>query len=244
MMPDSKNRPQQFHLAKDGKGLDLLAGRIRQFFEKTDVTQRIMQAFLNPEEIDGVWGRARELLGGYMAIGQVIDKEVNGHLFHDRVLEIAKRHVEDRKSRDLFEDSDIQVIAAVATYVQARKLDQQKDSFIIAEKLRNNVARRLHRRSTFRTETLGRILRDHYLFREDPKVKRVDWNKVGPKVPKTCYFLDYTRLKKVMEPYRDLIEAPEEENPPSALAACGKPKEAEDWADENAFQEDNEDDDL
>lgn len=243
-MPDSTNRPQQFLFAKDRKSLELLADRIRQFLEKTDVRQRIMQAYLNLEEIDGIWGRAQEIVRGMRAIAKVICKEVGRETLHDRVVEIAKKYVEDRKSRDLFEQSDIEVIAAVAIYVQARKLNEDPNSFIVAEKLRNNVARRLHRPSTFRTETLGRILKDHYLFREAPKVKRVEWNKVPTKVPKTCYFLDYARLDKVMEPYKDLIEPPDEKLFPSALAAVGKPKQAEDWADEDASHEEIEDPDL
>jgi hypothetical protein len=243
-IPDSKNRPQQFLFAKDRNSLELLAERIKEFFEKSDVRQRIMHAYLNLEEIDGIWGRAQEIVRGMRGIAKVIGKEVGTDTLHDRVAEIAKRYVEDRKSRDLFEHSNIEVIAAVAIYVQARKLDQDSNSFIVAEKLRNNVARRLHRSSTFRTETLGRILKDHYLFREDPKVKRVDWNKIPTKVPKTCYFLDYKRLNRVMEPYKNLIEPPEEKPSLSGLAAVGKPKEAEDWADEDASQEEIEDKDL
>jgi hypothetical protein len=243
-MPDPENRPQQFLFAKDRKGLELLAERIRQFFEKTDVRQRIMQAYLNLEEIDGIWGRAQEIVRGMRAIAKVISKEVGSDTLHDRIVEIAKKNVEDRRKRDLFEKSDFQVIASVAIFVQARKLDQDPNSFIIAEKLRNNVARRLHLQSSFRTETLGRILKDHYLFREDPKVKRVDWKKFPIKVPKTCYFLDYTRLNSVMEPYKDLIEPPEEEHFQSLLAPIGKPKDAEDWADEVSSQEEIEDQNL
>ncbi len=242
-IPDSKNRPQQFLFAKDRKSLELLADRIREFFEKSDVRERIMQAYLNIEEIDDIWGRAQEIVRGMRALARVIGEEAGTNKLHDQVVEIAKSYVEDRKSRDLFENSDIQVIAAVAIYVQARKLNEDPKSFIVAEKLRNNVARRLHRPSTFRTETLGRILKDHYLFREGPKVQRVQWNKIPTKVPKTCYFLDYGRLDKVMEPYKHLIEQSKEE-PSSGLAACGKPKEAEDWADEDACQEECEDKDL
>jgi len=250
MVPDREKRPQKFHLAVEGNALKALAERIRDLFDKTDIRQRTMHAYLNLEEIEGVWGRAEEIVSGMRAIANVIGKEVDSDILHDRLVKIAKKYVEDRKSEDLFGNPDIQVIAAVAIFVKARKLDQDPKSFIIAEKLRNNVARRLHLSSTFRIETLGKILRDYYLLKGDPRVKWVPWK--IKKIQKTCYFIDYARLNKIMASYEKLIDPPESKPRRwDSLLQCYvesdflKPKEWDDLEDEeNLKEEDSHDEDL
>jgi len=56
-----------------------------------------MQAYLNLEEIEGVWVERRDRFWN-AAIAKVIGEEVGSDTLHDRIVEIAKKHVEDRKN--------------------------------------------------------------------------------------------------------------------------------------------------
>jgi hypothetical protein len=230
--PDPENRPKKLIMVKHEKALKSLAKGIAELFETTDVRKRIMKAYANLEEIQGIWGRDEELFSGMRAIAKVIDKEKviwrpdeglflkglraeinkaivkeNGirdrDLLHYLLVKIARMHIKERKERQFFDDRDTQVIVSVAGFMETCNHDE--DSPIIGEKIRDHVAEQLRLPSSFRTEDLGKLLKDRHLLKATPKVKWVYWK--GDKVQKTCYLINRSMVAKQMEVHEPFIDS-------------------------------------
>jgi len=207
--PDYKNRPKTFHTATDGKALEVLTRKIKRLFEETNLRQQIMEAYLNLEEIREIWGRDQELFSGMLAIAKVVDRELGRDLLYKRVVEIADRHVEDRKEEEFFGNWQTRVLVSTESYF--RTPHYEKDSSIVAEQLRNYVVDQLQPSFKFRVESLGRILKNHSLFAEPPKVKWVELKGKGL-IQKTCYQIDLEKLRKITGQYDGFVE-PHEPGP-------------------------------
>jgi len=71
------------------------------------------------------------------------------------------------------------------------------DSFIIGEEIRHYVVQQLHLPNSFRTEDLGKILKDYHLLKGIPKVKWVFWK--DDKVQKTCYRINLPGINTLIK---------------------------------------------
>ena len=199
-MIKSQNHLEKFRFARVEGEFKEIKDLIKLFVQGYE--DIVFKRYLSFQGIDGLTNRDEELWTPILVIAEILDSAIPESSIKNKMLELAKRIIAERRKRQLIGNIDMQILEATRVFVkETRPIPKDGKDFYVGEQLRKSIKDKWEI-SVLKTEQVSRTLGNHNIIRDVQRLRLSETNGGSiTKTQKTCYEFNKERLTELTKDY-------------------------------------------